>query len=306
MDCSSIRKLDLPSTIKTIEKYAFMNCNGFTSITLPSSLTRLEKCAFYACKKLNSVHIPSSVQQFAPDNDEPTTSKNEGIFYGCVSLTTIFLVPPQAQVTTTTTTTKLIDRNIPKDTFAGCFSLKSIKIQSPLSNMTACVVNLFKDLIKVLILQIDPMASCCTDESILPIHLLLMFGHIRYYKDGLENLIKRSQSTIDGSDPIYDMSLFQHALYTPLLPKDSTMNQHIGSLEHIETIYTLLRESPSAINDLAYKEPKKPINVVEKKTRLSFGEYIMENDPFYIIVFAVMCVLFCIMCIVAHDFAILD
>ena len=123
------------------------------------------------------------------------------------------------------TPTELKDRNIPKDTFAGCHSLKSIKIESSISNMTACVVNLFKDLTKVLILQIDPTTSCCIDESIVPIHLLLMFGHIRYYKDGLDKLIKRSQSAIDICNPIYDMCLFQHALYTPLIPGDSTLHK---------------------------------------------------------------------------------
>ena len=50
----------IPSSVTSIEEYAFLECY-VTSITIPSSVTSIQEYAFYNCNDLTNVTIPSSV-----------------------------------------------------------------------------------------------------------------------------------------------------------------------------------------------------------------------------------------------------
>jgi TolB-like protein len=50
----------IPSSVTTIEPYAFQDCNSLTSITIPSSVTTIGYYAFFNCS-LTSVTIPNGV-----------------------------------------------------------------------------------------------------------------------------------------------------------------------------------------------------------------------------------------------------
>lgn len=52
--------IELPKTIKVIEKYAFEN-SGLKGIDIPEGVERIEEGAFYECSELKKVYIPSSV-----------------------------------------------------------------------------------------------------------------------------------------------------------------------------------------------------------------------------------------------------
>ena len=54
---------DSPSSVTTINNFAFLNSN-LTSITLPNSLTTINNFAFFNCTGLKNINIPSTVTTF--------------------------------------------------------------------------------------------------------------------------------------------------------------------------------------------------------------------------------------------------
>jgi len=68
----------IPSSVKSIDYYAFWGCTGLTSITIPSSVTSINTQAFRGCTGLTSITIPSSV-----------TSIGNNAFQDCTGLTSI-------------------------------------------------------------------------------------------------------------------------------------------------------------------------------------------------------------------------
>lgn len=59
---STVKKINIPENIKSIEAYAFYGCTGLTSITIPDNVTSIGGSAFWNCTGLKSVTIPSSVK----------------------------------------------------------------------------------------------------------------------------------------------------------------------------------------------------------------------------------------------------
>ena len=60
-DCSSLKSVNIPDGVPSIERYTFYNCSSLTSITIPDSVTSIGDYAFYECKNLKSVTIPDSI-----------------------------------------------------------------------------------------------------------------------------------------------------------------------------------------------------------------------------------------------------
>ena len=54
-NCSSIKEVTFPSTLKTIGDYAFSRCNNLCEVEFPSALTGIGEKAFYDCSSLQSV-----------------------------------------------------------------------------------------------------------------------------------------------------------------------------------------------------------------------------------------------------------
>lgn len=48
-DCGGLKKIILPSTLKTIGNYAFSMCGGLTFVAIPEGVTSIGKMAFYKC-----------------------------------------------------------------------------------------------------------------------------------------------------------------------------------------------------------------------------------------------------------------
>jgi len=78
--CRNLKKILLPSTLKVIEKHAFLRCSNLTEINLPDNLTSIGEEAFSGCSSLTEINLPDNL-----------TSIGRFAFYGCSSLTGIHL-----------------------------------------------------------------------------------------------------------------------------------------------------------------------------------------------------------------------
>ena len=68
----------IPSSVTSIENYAFYECSGLTSVTIPNSVTYIGNSTFEGCSGLTSVTIPSSI-----------TSIGTSAFCYCSGLTSV-------------------------------------------------------------------------------------------------------------------------------------------------------------------------------------------------------------------------
>ena len=75
---TTIRAINIPSHIKSIDHLAFNHCKGLTSVTIPDSVTSIGQYAFNDCINLTSITIPDSV-----------TSIGDYAFSGCSGLRNI-------------------------------------------------------------------------------------------------------------------------------------------------------------------------------------------------------------------------
>ena len=101
--CTSLRRVTLPTSVKTIPEFAFFNCPSMEYISIPGSVTAIERHAFHDCTGLKSVTIPRSVKTIGEYAFENCTSLasvvlEEGVekidaycFYRCDHLTSIVI-----------------------------------------------------------------------------------------------------------------------------------------------------------------------------------------------------------------------
>ena len=73
---SNISSFELPSTLETIERYAFGD-TSITNIHIPNNVTSIGSYAFYGCENLESINIPLSL------------NINNHAFYNCENLSDI-------------------------------------------------------------------------------------------------------------------------------------------------------------------------------------------------------------------------
>lgn len=133
--CTALKKVVLPSTLKTIDESVFYNCPALESIEIPNGVTEIKRFAFEKCESLVSVEIPKSVTSIGdwafesctslesitiPDS---VTSIGDGAFVCCSSLKNI-TIPDSVT-------------NIGEEAFNSCSSLESIAIPEGITALPA-------------------------------------------------------------------------------------------------------------------------------------------------------------------------
>lgn len=76
--CSSLNKVYLPSTLKSIGFWAFNACSSLTNITFGAALESIDGYSFSYCNKLSNLEFPTTL-----------VSIGDGAFVGCSALTKI-------------------------------------------------------------------------------------------------------------------------------------------------------------------------------------------------------------------------
>lgn len=78
--CSSLRDIEIPPLVKTIEREAFSDCTGLTTVNLGEGLEEIGKRAFEGCTSLQEITIPPAVKVIGA-----------GAFLYCEQMTTVNL-----------------------------------------------------------------------------------------------------------------------------------------------------------------------------------------------------------------------
>lgn len=133
VECDGLKSVTINSGVDEVEESAFSGCDGFVSVSLPSDLTTLGRQAFNACSALTEVSIPAGVK-ILPDAlfrdctaltsvsiPEGVTSLGRNVFNGCKSLSSVVLPGTVASLGTSA--------------FQGCTSLRTVKLSNALQTV---------------------------------------------------------------------------------------------------------------------------------------------------------------------------
>lgn len=124
--CSKLTEINLPEGLKTIGNYAFANCKALKSIEIPNTVESMGFSVFGGCINLKTASIPSSLKTIP-----------SGIFTNCSSLTTV----------TIKSGTEVIDIGA----FAGCTSLINITLPDSLKEIHSSAFNKCTNLTEITI-----------------------------------------------------------------------------------------------------------------------------------------------------------
>lgn len=100
---SAMTSVALPSTVTSIDKYAFSGCSSLTEVGLSTGISTIGEYAFYSCKKIANLTLPESI-----------TSIGRGCFNYCEGLKTLVIEGTIAE--------------IPEMAFANCSALEKVSL----------------------------------------------------------------------------------------------------------------------------------------------------------------------------------
>ena len=129
-NCKSLKKVVLPSTLKTISRKLFYGSTALEEVEIPEGVQEISIGAFYRCSALKSIAIPDSVTSMKSSSSDQT-------FYNCTSLESVVIGDNVSEIAANTfmncgnLTTISLGKSISKigsNAFKGCKSLQSISI----------------------------------------------------------------------------------------------------------------------------------------------------------------------------------
>ena len=119
--CDGVKSIEIPSSVTTIEYYAFRKCTGLTYVSIPNSVTKIGYGAFDYCSSLTSAELSNALDTIPI-----------GLFSNCSSLEKIVI--PEGVV--------YIDRSV----FFFCKNLVSVTIPNSVNFIGS---NAFSNCIKL-------------------------------------------------------------------------------------------------------------------------------------------------------------
>ena len=236
--CTSLSSIQLPPSIVTITYYTFFGCTSLISVQFkpPTSLISIQGCAFQNCTSLTSIHFPPTLKNICYRS-----------FSGCTSLTS-WIVPRSIEY-------------MEETCLDDCSSLTSICL--PYEEFVRYSINptitkkyrffqqnLFQFFIRLLRTCPEIAKKTCTNNHVLPLHLMLIIGCCC---SECEDIVNAAPQALSIRDPIYHMYPFLLAAFE----KSSIINcrarsnfQKRNQLQQLECVYMLLREAPFVIQYL--------------------------------------------------------
>ena len=236
--CTSLSSIEIPPSIETITYYTFFGCTSLTSVKLrmPIRLTTIQGCAFQGCTSLTSIDFPPTLKNICYRS-----------FSGCTSLKS-WIVPRSIEYMEETCLddcTSLTSICLPYQEFVRYSINPTITKKFRFFQQT-----LFQFFIRLLRTCPEIANKPCTDNHVLPLHLMLIIGCCC---TECEDIVNASPQALSIRDPIYHMYPFLLAA----CEKSSIINcrarsnfQKHNQLQQLECVYLLLREAPFVIQYL--------------------------------------------------------
>ena len=167
----AIEKIELGSSVASIENYAFRGCTLLKSITIPNSVTSIGDYALYQCYTLQSVIIPNTV-----------TSIGTYAIYQCYALQSVIMPNTITSIGT--------------NAFTGCSTLQSVIIPNSVISIGSRAFSSCSTLQNVVIpntvtsIGEYTFSSCSTLQSvILPNSVTQIAANTFQYCQGLHSII---------------------------------------------------------------------------------------------------------------------
>ena len=130
--CTSLTSVSLPTTLKTIDSYAFENC-AITTLTIPEGVETVDTAAFRNNDNLTSVSLPSTLTRIGT-----TSSGTAGAFAGCAKLKTVIFSEGNKDLSigyyTFENCSNLVTVHLP----LNLVSIKTYAFNGSTSNLTIC------------------------------------------------------------------------------------------------------------------------------------------------------------------------
>lgn len=133
--CEGLKSVNISYGVTSIGNKAFYDCIRLTSVTIPSSVTTIGLDAFYNCNKLTSITVDKNNQKYSSDERGVLFDKNktELIKYPAGNTASSYVVPDGV-------------KEFENFAFFGCKNLTSVTIPS---SMTIIAPSAFKDCINL-------------------------------------------------------------------------------------------------------------------------------------------------------------
>lgn len=125
-NCSPLREIRLPNSLREVGARAFYRCQDLEKIEIPDNVSNIGDSAFYHCSKLKELGLPNDMKRIG-----------DSAFYNCYNLEVIELP----------NTIEIIDNNA----FYCCTNLKKVHLSNKLKKMGESVFENCSSLEKVVI-----------------------------------------------------------------------------------------------------------------------------------------------------------
>jgi RNA polymerase subunit RPABC4/transcription elongation factor Spt4 len=144
-DCYKLEEVNLPNSIKTLEKRAFANCTALTSLRLPESISVINESVFSGCVRLKEVVIPEGVEIIKAE-----------AFSGCIGLVGVKF--PKSLL------------YIENEAFSGCTSLEGIYIPDNVKEIKSGAFKNCGNPLTVFISKEVDYADDTFDKTVVPLY----------------------------------------------------------------------------------------------------------------------------------------
>ena len=291
----TVKTVELPSTIRSIGKFAFSYCTQLEQISIPEGVTEISQAAFLGCEKITDIKLPSTLKTIGESAFGGLGIKSINIPDGVSILDNAFSSTPLESVVIPDSVTELGDA-----VFSNCKSLKSVTLPKSIkaipNRFFANCIMLESIIIPDKVTKIgDSAFSGC--ESLKTINIPKGATDVDFqeifdnYSDNSGYRLARLEAVeVDPDNPIYrsvdgvvyDKELTQ-VIYCPVERKELVLPDSITSIDRNAFSKYNKLESLTLPKDFDDYRNLTPLEEIKGLTVYYYNDCIKENVDEYVV-----------------------